>query len=804
MPRSKTIQSNFTSGELDPLLKARVDVQHYYNGAERMRNALPIPQGGFKRRPGLGFKNELPEQLTEIDYGTTATAPRGGTAANAGDQDETTLVTSTEFISTIDPFILLKVDLSSDHVVNFADVVLLSNSVASTNGAEAEWGIYYSTDDATYTQIGNSFDSVGTTNANAAITRRVTAPTTTGLIARYLQVEKVGGTDGGSTATASLAEFRAYTFSGSPSNVRLVSHEFSTVQRYLGAFSDLNLRIFKDGVSQVDIPSPYTSAELGSTAGSITWTQSLDTLLTFHGSHPIRQFIRDGADDEWQPQDWTILNTPTDPFENVTVTSIQPDATTAATITGGSTNTFSTADEVRYIRGGGGYVSIDSVTGTSVANVTSIKPFDTTKSIPAQEWTIEELVFSSSRGYPIAGTFFQGRLALGGSRDLPNSGWLSKAGAVHDFNVGQGNANDAIQFTLDTDDVAAIYQVNAGRHLQFFTQSAEFYVPKSEEDTLTPSNVTLRRTTQRGIKQGVPVFDSAGATIFLQAQGKALREFLFTQVERAYTANNLSLLASNLIDDPVDIAFRKSSSTDEADLVLIVNDDGTLTVLVTLRDQEIAGFANWKTDGNFVNAGVDLSDMYVAVRRQIEGSTKVYLEKFDQNLLTDSASTGGASSSDTLDHLRGETVVALLDERIQADATVSTADGSIAFPRASTSSFEVGLHFPDISTDTSGYEMMVRDMPIEPNLPDGTAVGRKKRVVEGTARLKDTTGLAINGNEIAFSNFGSTLLDIEIQAFTGDKTVRGLSGWDEFGQVTLSQSRPQKATVLGLAKKVSI
>ena len=95
-------------------------------------------------------------------------------------------------------------------------------------------------------------------------------------------------------------------------------------------------------------------------------------------------------------------------------------------------------------------------------------------------------------------------------------------------------------------------------------------------------------------------------------------------------------------------------------------------------------------------------------------------------------------------------------------------------------------------------------MPLEANLPDGTSIGRRKRVVEATLRLKDTKGLRVNGNEVPFSNFGSTLLDIAIPDFTGDKTVRGLAGWDEFAQVTLDGPRPQKATVLGLAKKVAV
>ncbi len=55
MPRLRTLQASFTSGELDPRLRARGDAKVYYNGAARMKNVLVLPMGGFRRRPGKEF-----------------------------------------------------------------------------------------------------------------------------------------------------------------------------------------------------------------------------------------------------------------------------------------------------------------------------------------------------------------------------------------------------------------------------------------------------------------------------------------------------------------------------------------------------------------------------------------------------------------------------------------------------------------------------------------------------------------------------------------------------------------------------
>jgi len=59
MARFVQIQTNFTSGELDPLVRSRVDIDSYKNALETARNVICQPQGGVSRRPGTKFINEL-------------------------------------------------------------------------------------------------------------------------------------------------------------------------------------------------------------------------------------------------------------------------------------------------------------------------------------------------------------------------------------------------------------------------------------------------------------------------------------------------------------------------------------------------------------------------------------------------------------------------------------------------------------------------------------------------------------------------------------------------------------------------
>ena len=55
MSRIQQYQSNFTLGEIDPLLRGRIDLKQYYSAVSTAKNVLFEPQGGFSRRPGLKF-----------------------------------------------------------------------------------------------------------------------------------------------------------------------------------------------------------------------------------------------------------------------------------------------------------------------------------------------------------------------------------------------------------------------------------------------------------------------------------------------------------------------------------------------------------------------------------------------------------------------------------------------------------------------------------------------------------------------------------------------------------------------------
>lgn len=835
MPRLRTLQTNFTSGELDPLLRGRTDVKHYYNGAEFLRNVLCVPQGGLIRRPGLRWVSELHKVISAFDLtagGVAVTAPNGGTVGNAIDDDPETDVITTGGASTTDPFVILHVDLGSAQAIHFVDVEglrLVSGAVKSIN--EVRW--QHSPDDAAWTDFGDPFDTVDVNDRH----KRRTGPETK----QYWRLVRIGATDL-TTDNFALAEIRFWTETSALSNMRMMSFEFNITQRYLMVFTDRNMEVYRNGVKQVDVPSPYTSADLKTLDAdtnditTINWASNLDTLLVVHANHQPRRFLRDGAHDEWNPSVFPINVFPSHPFEFVTDQTGTPAATTGTGInfTAGAA-IFVAGDVGKFIRkGADGYAEITTFTSSTVVVVTILTDFDNTNAIPAGEWSLEEATWSTSRGWPVSTAFFQGRLFFAGSLSRPSSLWASKAGNFLNFSIGDASANDAIDVTADTSggSVPEFTNIHVGRHLQLFSTASEFYVPKSEDTGLTPNNFVLRDTTDRGSKKGLRVQAVDGATQFIQRGGKALREFIFEgNIQFAYAANNISLLSSHLLSDPFDVDIRRATSTEEADYVLIVNDNGTLTAFCTLRDQNINAYTLVETDGDFLNVAVDRTEMYFGIKRTINSVDRHYLEVFDDRLRVDAGiiATGvTVSSASGLDHLETETVKTILDDSIQPDLVV--VSGSVTFARETTDTYQIGLKWPDVQenevnrlvaegkTDRNARfivysdpdqvalnnEVFIKDMPPEGALPDGTQVGIKKRVPVATARIKDTTGLSINNNPIAFQQYGENLLDQAIPEFTGDKTEDGMLGWDDFGQVAITQNEPYKLKLLALSKKISV
>lgn len=658
-----------------------------------------------------------------------------------------------------------------------------------------------------------------------------------------------------------------YLDSFDPSNVRMASFQYTTDESYLFVFTHLLVTIYYENVAVKTLVTPYTSNDLISHFSAngemiscgINWTQTLDTMVVYHEAFAPRLIKRGAAHDDWTISTAAFDNIPRVDFGAVYTNGVdevqkiyfpfrrnsgstwipgdtfvlilEDEETTPIEHNGYNGNIAVMANRIVAALQGLPNVNGADITATTTGTTNQdgsisitfggrdgMRPWGamgykvvSAVEVPSVSITVTtrgeypgEDAMSNARGWPRCGVFFQGRHWMAGSKSLPNTVWATRAGTDWDLNNKRTTDDYGFQYSADTDDVPTFINFYPGRHLQIFSTAGEFYVPISDREGVTPKNMTLRRTSSRGSKPGLRVAEVDGATVFVQWGGQALREFIYADTEAAYQANSISILASHLMRDPVSLSMRRSSSTDDADLMFMPNPDGTMTVFCTLRTQEVNAFTLWETDGQYKEVCPIYDNIYQAVMRVIDGEERLCIELMDEELPVDCGLKGGPASSASLPWLPETTVSIVLDDAVQPQKPTDE-DGLVEFDRPAVSGFIVGLPWPEVDAEKyPGYRWLVETLPPDADLQDGTMFGRKRRIVWVAFRMQDTNGLMVNKSRIAMRRYGGNLLDRPNPRTTGIKTLRGLLGYDYEGLVSFGETAPTQATVLALSWAVSV
>jgi len=592
--------------------------------------------------------------------------------------------------------------------------------------------------------------------------------------------------------------------------VRLVAFEFSTSDSYMLCFIHNRMYVYKAGVLITNINgsgNPYldtsgvslTSAKLA----NMCWTQSADTLIVVHEDVAPIKIVRGGTDATWTASTITFDSKPKYAFTlslSNPAATLTPSAVSGKVTLTASAGVFSASDVGQYINASPqGRAKIVSYTSSTVVNAITEFPFFNTSAIASGSWEKEsgyEDVWSSTKGWPRTVTFHQGRLYFGGSKSRPSTVWGSKVGIFFDFEGTEGLDDDSVEATLDTNTFNAITDIISGRDLMIFTTGGEFYVPQQGLEPITPTSFFVSTTGRAGSKQGIRVQQLESGVLFIQRQGKILSEIAYSDTQLTYLTSKISLLSGHLLKNPTRMALRRAVDTDENDLLLITNStDGTIAAYSLMRSQNVIAPSEFVTaGGEFLDVGVDLTTIYTVVKRTISGTAQYYVERFDHSLLTDSAVTGGVSSTASMSHLVGKEVNILLDGNVQANQTVP-GGGTVTFPRASASNYEVGLPI----------SVQATTMPIDIKIQSGTRLGFKKRIVEVNALVHETQNMVINNIEVPFRSFDTaSILDADIPDYTGTKVLHGILGYSNEAKITITQSAPLKFTLLGLEYKVGV
>mgnify|MGYP003133952614 FL=1 len=569
MAMQRVHQSNFLRGELDPKLISRTDLTAYASGLQKARNVIPMNQGAIERRCGTAFRADLGAE------------------------------------SRIESFIF---SAGQEYILAFQNTVL---KIYSTNGtllqtiSSCDWTTSHLFE-LDVTQTGDTMIVV-----HSGFHPQV--------------IKRTGAT------TFTVSDF---TFASSINDEKVFQPYFKFADATITLDID-NTSKGATGVSCVTSADYFTSSYVGKR-------------IRYHGVELLITGFTNATTVTATLKGEVKIPLDEDPFRTtqgsgvVEITMVQHGFSTGASVT------ISGAEDIFDTDGAG--LAQGNLNGTFTITVTDDNHFtytagssDTaTESVdgggvnvfiaghpPTRSW--DEQVICDINGFPQTVCFHEQRLYFGGTSGLPDGLQGSKIGNFFNFDVGTAEDDESIQIQIASDQINEIRHLVSGKNLQILTSTGEFYLRPPVSQPVTPTDIRIVNQSMFGsqVKAKPRQFDNA--TIFIQNNGKTVREYLFSESGEEYSSNSISLLSSHLIKDPVDSAKLTSVPDRTEQFYILVNDDGNIAVFLSQRNEKIAGWMQWNTDGDYESVCCTTSDIYVATKRSINSVDKYSLEQFSDH-----------------------------------------------------------------------------------------------------------------------------------------------------------------------------
>ena len=889
MARANAFVPAFNAGEFSPRMAARVDLAQYHFAGETFENLILLQQGGFMRRPGTRYVNAVKTESLKSRLLSFVFSTVQAYAIEAGNNyfrfykdlgqivvaDTDAAISNGDFTSNIagwtDRSGVLELPFYAETGTFTAGLVVTgATSLANGTILSVNKGVLDSGTAGTLTLTG----ATGTFQDGEAITDTGTGAATTdfttlggtaaaishdsadgrlnldGLTDDYAWAEQAVATT--ATGTEHVLRFRVPGVQGDKIQLRIGTtptgndiaedkelgagwHAYPftpTASPFHVQFRATGKTIQIDDVSLADnaaaaVTTPYATTDLD----AIKYAQTADIMYLASPDHKPRRLLR------WGHAGWSLeevdFNDGPWGSVNVTATKLTPGATTGlgVAITADSTvgindgRGFLASDVGRLLRidhsGAWGWAVIAVVNST--VSVTADIRRDFGAVTPIDQWRLG--AWSDTTGWPRAVTFYESRSAWAGTRQQPQTVWMSQSGDFQNMQPDDGASlvadDDAIARTIASQTVNAIlWMLPAGKLVAGTTANQLVLRSTLDDEPITPVNFSVKpQTTRASADIGAIAIDEAA--IFAQRGKRRLLAFGFNQ--GGYRAFDLTVFAEHVTrGDIAELAYQEEPHS----IVWVLRADGVLAALTYRPEQEVIGWSRHIVGGAFgagdavvesiatipggPAVGTQARDeLWCIVRRTVNGATRRYVEVFEKDyedgdvpadaFYVDSGLTydGAATAAITgLDHLEGETVKVLAEGAVHPDRTVT--GGSIALD-ASYTKVHAGL----------GYTHKYKSLKMEGGGTIGSAITQTRRIGRLGLVLDNTLGLKLGDDEarlkeVPFRTVGDPM-DTAVPPFTGEKIVEDFaSEWSEDPRIHIQGDKPVPLTVLGIAPHLEV
>ena len=796
MARASTIVTNFRAGELSPRLEGRIDLDKYNEGAQTLQNMLVFPQGGATRRPGTYFAGAAKDggkvRLIHFEYNDEQSyvVELGATYMrffkDGGILTEATV--SITAATQANPVVVT----AASHGFSNGDRVIINSVVGMSQLNNKEFTVA--------NQTTNTFELSGIDGTG------FDAYTSGGTVAKIVEV----------TTTYTVTDIFEINYAQSADVIYMAhkDHAPAKLTRTTATSFSLSDVDFTDGPyldENITSTTLYASAD----TGSVTITASASLFTSADVGRLIRfREVLEITYDEW------AASTSYSKGDFVRYNGHVYKKTDNGTDTSGNTPPVHTSGtetygdiDWEYRHDDTGYAKITAFTSATVVTATvqtddggiSVLPHNTVGSGNAtKRWSLG--AFGGDQGFPKAVAFYEQRLYFAGTTGQPQTIFGSVSADFENHTPGT-NDDDALNFTIASDQVNVIKHILPGRFLQILTTSAEFTLSGGTgSQPVTPTNVNILRETTFGTSDVKPL-RAGNSTILIQKGQEKVKEITFNLDTDGLLGIDLSILADHITRNGVsDMVWQQ-----EPELILwFVHTDGRLIGLTYDRANNAVGWHTHPLGGSGTVESITSipegseDTVYMSVKRTIDGSTVRHIEYMkpiyfgddvEDAYYVDGGLTYDGSATTTIsgiNHLEGEELTVLADGASHPNKTV--ADGKITLDRSSS---KVHLGY--------GYTSLLETLRIEAGAEDGVSQGKIKRIHGVTVRFLETVGAEVgpdtsNLDRIPFRS-SANAMNQATPLFTGDKEIFFPSGYDNDSRVVVRQTQPLPMTILAVIRR---
>lgn len=605
-------------------------------------------------------------------------------------------------------------------------------------------------------------------------------------------------------------------------SIRLIPWVYNRDQSYVLELTDGKMRLIQQGQFVTKTDGTIYEIDTGIPAAALAtvrFAQSADTMIFAHPTFTPKKLVRNDQLD-WQMSAVTFdvipfdeLSTSPDGWAYVAANDYVAQSTTI-TLHNGPNNEaytgagFTAAMVGSYVRVYDGLYKINTFISNAqvtveVRSLMTISPTTTTSTgktwppAPVDNWKVLTAMWSDTLGWPACVCFHQQRLIFAGSNKYPQWIWGSGIRQFYNYELGAADSS-AWAFQLDSNQINPILHLFSMNALIALTSMNEFLITSST-GVITPTSVNVRCPSEYGSNPVLPV-RMATDLLYLQRGSRKLLTLNYDpDNQTGYTVAELSLLAEHMLESPIIDMTVQAQPRNRIHMLRI---DGQMVTMTVNKQVGVAAWSRVVTAGNFLSCATipredGTDDTYVAVVRNINDTPKVYIEHFQEGIYTDAAIVGLIENPDDppqkkwekLEHLEGQVVSIVADGAVQTPQVVT--NGAVILDRAAR---QVVIGLP--------YTPRLILLPPEAQMQNGSLQGSRVSLSRLRIRIKDTTGMMINGEQVAFRKFGLAVLDKPAPLYSGDIDWNAI-GWNNT-ETIIEQPQPLPIHILAVVRTLTV